>query len=135
MAKSTRTSWIQNPSGWVIAGAGLLLIIFIVAIVREVVNGHLVRQQVTRLRQDLAAEQQRQQRLSELISYLNSPTFQEQEARLKLGLKRADEQVVIVPPPANRPIGTTPTTTTTTENQTSTGRLTKWWNYFFANLQ
>ena len=71
---ASNTSSLEMP--------GIILLAFSVAITREIINSHLVRNQVARLRGELAAEQQRQQQLRDLIDYLNSPTFQEQEARL-----------------------------------------------------
>lgn len=133
MAKH-KPSWMQQPSWWIVLIAGALFITFSVAIIRELVNGHQVRQQVQRLEHQVATEQGRQAQLQDLIDYLGSPTFQEQEARLKLGLKKSGEQVIVVPV-TNSPVAGS-TTSTTTETVDSTGQIIsrpqRWWNYFFA---
>lgn len=127
-------SWIQQPSWWIVLIAGALFVTFSVSIIRELVNGHQIRQQVQRLQHQVATEQNRQSQLQDLIDYLGSPTFQEQEARLKLGLKKNGEQVIVVPA-TNTPV-TGLSTSTTTESVDSMGkpisRPQRWWNYFFA---
>lgn len=97
MAKKTPRSFRQ-PSVAVVIIAGTLTVVFLVAIVRELFQGHQVRTQVKRLRDQVASEQSRQQQLQDLLGYLQSPTFQERQARLELGLKKDGERVVIVPP-------------------------------------
>jgi len=133
MAKQ-RYSWIQQPSWWIVLIAGALFVTFSVAIIRELVNGHQVRQQAQRLKNQVATEQERQTQLQDLIDYLGSPTFQEQEARLKLGLKKTGERVIVVPVTNNPVEGTS--VSTTTESVDSSGqkisRPQSWWNYFFA---
>lgn len=133
MAKH-KHSWMQQPSWWIVLIAGALFVTFSVAIIRELVNGHQVRQQVQRLQHQVASEQQRQSQLQDLIDYLGSPTFQEQEARLKLGLKKTGEQVIVVPATNNPVAGSSGSTTTESVDSTgqTTSRPQRWWKYFFA---
>jgi len=133
MPKTTDRTWIKHPSWWIVVIAGLLLAVFTIAIVREIINSQKVKQQVARLQDEVATEQQRQNQLQDLIDYLGSPTFQEQEARLKLGLKKSDEQVIVLP------------TTNVTEVNINddqeivdvTGRPIsnpgQWWKYLFSS--
>ncbi len=133
MAKH-RPSWVRQPSWWLVLIAGVLLVTFSVAIVRELVNSRRVRQQVQRLRDQVAVEQQRQRQLQDLIDYLGSPTFQEQEARLKLGLKKSGEQVIVVPPAptaANNSPSSSTWPTTDSAGQTLS-HPQRWWQYFFG---
>lgn len=131
----TRPTWLRQPSLWVVLVAGALLVTFSVAIVRELINSHQVRVQVQRLQGQVATEAHRQQQLQDLIDYLGSPTFREQEARLKLGLKKEGEQVLVVPITNSTMTNTTTETLTSTSSSTSTEPLShpaQWWNYFFV---
>ncbi len=92
--------WSQT-SWWVVVAAGSLTVFFMVAIIREIVRTATVRRQVSRLQQELSNETQRQSELQDLIGYLGSPTFQEREARLKLGLKKSGERVIVIPDGSN----------------------------------
>lgn len=126
-------SWFRQPSWWIVMVAGVLFVTFGIAIIREVINSHNVRQQVARLEHQVADEENRQRQLQDLIDYLGSPTFQEQEARLKLGLKKEGEQVIVVPP-SNSPVSNSTVTPdgTTTVTSTTQSRPAQWWNYFFG---
>lgn len=133
MAKQ-KNNWLQHPSWWVVLISGALLLTFSVAIVRELINGHEVRQQVQRLQHQVATEQQRQAQLQDLIDYLGSPTFQEQEARLKLGLKKTGEQVIVVPA-TNTPVegSTDDGAQTGTAADRRLSNPERWWKYFFGS--
>lgn len=130
-SSSSSQPTLRHPSWWIVVIASCLVIIFLVAIVRELVNGWKVRQQVQRLQRSVVAEQQHLAQLQDLIDYLASPTFQEREARLKLGLKKDGERVIVVSPATNL------------NNQTvdgQTGQVTgppttpqRWWRYFFGD--
>ncbi len=136
MPKKTSSSlpWIKQPSWWIVVIGGVLFISFSVAIVRELINSHNVRQQVQRLHSEVAVEQKRQQQLQDLIDYLGSPTFQEQEARLQLGLKKSDEQVIVVPPNNSNLSTNTPGAASGNTEQTKTplSHPQRWWEYFFG---
>lgn len=126
--------WFAMPGWWVVVIAGGLCLTFSIAIIRELMNSHQVRQQVSRLEDQVAAESQRQQQLQDLIDYLGSPTFQEQEARLKLGLKKTGEQVIVVPP--TNAVNSNTSEPSLSANTDTAGapisRPAKWWNYFFG---
>lgn len=132
MAKAAK-SWMQQPSVWVVLVSGTLVVSFCVGIIRELINSHQVRLQVKRLQTQVAGEEQRQHQLEDLIDYLGSPTFQEQEARLKLGLKKTGEQVIVVPAspqPVNGERADTNGVTSVASGSDSHAQ--RWWQYFFG---
>jgi cell division protein FtsL len=133
MSKERSNSFVREPRVAIVLIAGTLTIIFLVAIVRELLQGHQVRTQVRRLRDDVAAEEQRQRDLQNLLTYLQSPTFQERQARLELGLKKNGERVLVVPPNStDTPSTATKTSpTSTTDSPTvETSNPSRWWQYF-----
>ncbi len=133
-AKSNTGQLFRRPSWWVVIVSGTLLVVFLVAMVREFVAGHHVQQQVGRLQQQVATAQRHQRELKDLIDYLQSPTFQEREARLQLGLKKSGEQVIVVPP-NNDTLNVTNDSnnpTSTTADQSSHTHASAWWSYFFG---
>ncbi|MBI5467115.1 MAG: septum formation initiator family protein [Candidatus Kerfeldbacteria bacterium] len=135
MAKHAAKPWIRQPSWWIVVISGTLLVVFVIAIVRELINGHNVSQQVARLRAEVTQEQAQQRQLQDLIEYLGSPTFQEQEARLKLGLKKSGERVIVVPPePSNSNTnGTDQASGSSTSNdEANASHASRWWTYFFG---
>lgn len=123
--------WSQ-PSAWVVLIGGALTIFFLVAIIREIVRTTTVRRQVERLQQELAAETRRQGELDDLIGYLSSPTFQEREARLRLGLKKSGERVIVIP--SNESANASAAEGDDPNNPQAASRRppSQWWRYFFG---
>lgn len=121
----------SRPSVLVVLAGGALTVFFLIAIVREVLRASTVRRQVERLQQELANETTRASELEDLIGYLSSPTFQEREARLRLGLKKSGERVIVIPPTTTA--GTASTGSAgTTNDQTPRRPASQWWQYFFG---
>lgn len=128
----------RQPSWLIVLIAGGLVVFFLTGMTREVIRWYQVRQQVQRLQKDVATEQQHQQQLQDLIDYLHSPTFQEREARLKLGLKKDGERVILVPnanEDVNGATGDTSATGQTTGETSPSSPPARWWHYFFGNAR
>jgi len=126
-------SW-HRPSWWIVAVAGTLCLVFLVGVVRELTRGHQVSRQVGSLQQSVATEQKKQAQLQDLIDYLSSPTYQEREARLKLGLKKSGERVIVVEPSNIDSINSEKITgqLSNRPTETSSSNPRRWWNYFFS---
>ena len=130
--KSHQPSRWAQPSGWIILLAGALTVFFFVAIIREVVRTATVRRQVARLQQEVQGESVRQGELEDLIGYLSSPTFQEREARLRLGLKKNGERVIVIPSSEKSTADTSTAVTGLASNQAPSTPPQRWWQYFFG---
>ncbi|MBI3956734.1 MAG: septum formation initiator family protein [Candidatus Kerfeldbacteria bacterium] len=126
----------SRPSFWerlsrsrltLVLGAFLILVA-LVSFAREFLRRMEVQSDIARLQTQVREFEERKTTVSGLIDYFESPLFQEQEAREKLGLAKPGESVVIVPlsnetvavAGAPSPDGTTPSR-----------NPAKWWNYFF----
>lgn len=123
----------RQPSWLLVVVMGTITIFFAVSIVRELLQGHQVGRQVKSLKTELSKQQLRQEQLQTMIDYLSSPTFQEREARLQLGLKKPGERVVVVPPETdntnNNINGQVATVAGDNARPTAPNR---WWDYFFG---
>jgi len=132
-ASSPARSLFRQPSAAIVLVAGGLTIVFLIAIGRELFQGHQVRTQVKRLRAEITAEETRQRQLQDLLTYLQSPTFQERQARLELGLQKSGERVIILPPGSSSDTVTEPADgsarSVPTAPTTNPGR---WFDYFFS---
>jgi cell division protein FtsB len=79
-------------------------------------------EQSTRLTQDNS-------QLSELIKYLDTPEYKEQEAREKLNLKKPGEEVVVLPQ------DTDAGQVASAQAAHNESNPKKWFNYFFTEAQ
>lgn len=111
----------------------LLLVIVSVALAREVVRRYQIQGEIRKLEGEAAQLERQKAELGNLISYLGSDTFKEEQARLKLGLQKPGESVVAVLGESTAATATEPTAATaTTEKTTTMTNPQRWWNYFIT---
>lgn len=119
--------------------AALIAIFFVVGIVREAFNRHLVDSRIHELDNEAAKISRENTDLSSLISAWSSESHLEKEARLKLGLQKPGEKKVLI-------VRAT-TSDTASDNQLDPSaevvgqmvveggdqesNMMKWWKYFF----
>lgn len=131
MTRSSRQSlWSRARSSKLTLAIGIILVLFaFVSFGRELYNRIQVNQEISRLEQQVRELESRKTRLTNLIEYFESPLFQEQEAREKLGLAKPGESVVVVPTTNTSPTASASGTDETTGSEIANPK--KWWQYFF----
>ncbi len=102
-----------------------ILIIILVGVVNGTVKNYKVNSEVAGLQTEIARLEKQNQDFGQLVKYLNSDIFIEQEAKLKLGLKKEGENLVVIPDQA------LPTQTDTQKDVQVLSNPAKWWAYFF----
>jgi len=99
-------------------------------------NSHLNRQ-IRDLQEEVTQKEQRNQRLSLLINYYQTISFQETEARRRLALKKPDEKVLIVKgivasnPNEQLDLNVWQVDESTSEEAVKEAGYKLWWKYFF----
>ncbi len=86
-----------------------------------------VEHEIGALQTDIHALQGKNEELSRLINYFQTPEFKEREDRLRLGLQKPGEQVVVIPG-----LGQGSTTTADTPGS-SEPNWRQWLRYFFGS--
>lgn len=101
--------------------------IFLISFAKETYRNYKVNKEIKDLKSDIKLLKTENLELTSLIDYFKTDNFAEKEARIKLGMKKADEKVfVIKDDPSNK------NTNSADENQNNkTSNLEKWWQYFF----
>ncbi|MFA4937484.1 MAG: septum formation initiator family protein [Patescibacteria group bacterium] len=119
---------------WSIITSRLFIIIAIIAIViigvaftKNLVRRAELTTEINALHSKVASFEQKNQELSGLIEYLKSSEFQEKEARLRMGLRKPDEQVIILPNESQNVEGDL----SSMQPKMDEANWQKWWNYFF----
>ncbi|MFA5880348.1 MAG: septum formation initiator family protein [Candidatus Margulisiibacteriota bacterium] len=95
--KSERNEfWLKRTfrSSWFFALILFLLIIFSIALFREMIRKLEIQNEIKKLETDVTKMQNRNNELTSLIEYFKSDEFVEKEGRTKLGLKMPGETVV-----------------------------------------
>lgn len=101
--------------------------VFLISLAKETYRNYKVTKEIKDLKSDIELLKTENLELASLIDYFKTDNFAEKEARIKLGMKKADEKVFII---KNDP--SDENTNLTDENQNNkTSNLGKWWQYFF----
>lgn len=110
-----------------------LVLVFSVAVVKEIVRRWDIRREISRLETEIATAKQSSNELSGLITYFQSDYYKEREARLKLGLQKEGEKAVTIPG-----LGTSAQLDEVVANlsdepkqELAVSLPSKWWKYFF----
>lgn len=109
-----------------------LILVALVSFAREFLRRMEVKNDIARLQAQVRELEDRKTNLTDLIDYFESPLFQEQEAREKLGLAKPGESVVVVPL-TNESVAIAGAAAA--NDGTQVRNPNKWWNYFFDRSQ
>lgn len=93
-----------------------------------------ITEEVSALEREAKRIEAENQTLEERMSYFSTKEFREQEAREKLGLKKADETVVAIKEEPGQGMDTTETANqmVTSDPGESIPNFKKWWRVFFS---
>lgn len=134
-----KSSFVQRLIRWRFL---LVINLFVIVLVgmslgREVVRSRSIGEEISSLQAEAEALAARNIEISEIKSAMQTESYIEREARLKLGMKKPGETVVVIQEEAATregdivdpadPLGLIITETT----DTSVANPTRWWYYFF----
>ncbi|MFA6534532.1 MAG: septum formation initiator family protein [Patescibacteria group bacterium] len=114
-------------SRWLIAVCLVILVFLLVTFGREFYRRYYLEEQIKALAGQVSELENKNQEFNQLINYLQTTNFTEEEARVKLGLKKPGEEVVVI----NQADGGF-ATKLTAESGGRWGNPGRWWNYFFG---
>lgn len=121
--------WLSRPMALVVNLALLVLVAW--GFAGEFSRHRQAQEEIDRLEERAAALGQRNFELAAMGREMGTDEALEREARLKLGLRRPGEQVIIIkdqPPPAEVGQGTA----TDGSVARPVSNFVKWWRYFFS---
>ena len=105
----------------------LPVLIFVMVITARIFSQkRQIDSQIRKLQQQADKIKKDNDQLSYLVKYLNTPEYQEKQAREKLNLRKDGEYVVVLPQKRDKK----DLTQTVAEKESN---FKKWFNYFFSN--
>lgn len=113
--------------------AGILLVLF--SIGKELIRRHGIASDISGLKSEITKLEQKNTDLQSFLSYLKSPTYVEEEARIKLGLQKQGESVLAVPgngttaPSANGNLAAD----SSDQPIEDRGNPERWWDFLFTH--
>lgn len=106
----------------------LLLVVF--AFGRAFYQNYLIHQEIVRLQNEVERLQGKRLQTLELLEYVKSPAYVEEKARTELNLRKAGEQMALIPAAAAPTIRYGQTTGGLVESE-QLSNPARWWRYFF----
>lgn len=127
MQRPRQTFWgrFYNSNVFIVF-LSIFLIFSLFKVGKELIKRHTINQEISDLNKQLTAVSQEKDKLKDLISYLETDKYVEEQARLQLNLSKPGEKRIDL---------TTDQENQVTEVKNSEDDLSnwqKWFNYFFA---
>jgi len=86
----------RRKTTWIMIGLGVLVVLIGAGFAREIARSHQIDREITALRDEAESLRTRNFEIASLTRSLNDEDFLEREARLKLGLRKEGESVVVL---------------------------------------
>jgi cell division protein FtsB len=97
LKKNKKSAWKSFYSQFFLTIIGLFLILLICfPLYRHVRQRRIIDNEIAKLRSEIKNFEEKNSKLKELVDYLKSDEFFEEQARLKLGLAKEGEKVFII---------------------------------------
>ncbi len=103
----------------------LIMILFPLA--KTYTQKKILEKEIAEVQKEIDSFERDNQEMKEMIEYLQSEQFLEEQARLNLNLKKPGEQVVVINNEARNL-----EVKESEQNEVEGGNLAKWWRYFFV---
>src|SRR5258708_514885 len=118
--------FIKSKYATVLLSAVLIFVMVITA--KMLVQKRVVDREITKLQNQMERIKKDNEKLSSLIQYLNTSSYQEKVAREKLNLRKDGEYVVVLPQ------GNATGRTDQQKQQNNQSNYKLWFNYFFDHV-
>lgn len=108
---------------------GILGLVILWALIRVVVKDMAVRREIRALEREIATLEADQLKSKELLDFIKTNEFLEEEARVRLGLKKPGEKVIVIGETGSAvAVSSTPRL----EEESARSNARTWWRYFFG---
>lgn len=114
-----------------IFGCIIILSVIAISFSKDYMKSQNLKHEIYSLQGDISKNEKKILELSEFLKYLDSKNYAEKKARTELGLKKPDENVVVIQKSAEENIETTEQDSMEAQKGSN---IVKWWNYFFQKI-
>ena len=110
----------------------LALIGLVISLGQESYRKYQLTKEINGLKSEIERLEGKNQHLADLMEYFQEGSYLEQEARLKLNLKKPGEKVVVISQTTGAEVDERIVAETENEVNNETTNFWKWWEYFFT---
>ncbi|MBI5466549.1 MAG: septum formation initiator family protein [Candidatus Kerfeldbacteria bacterium] len=122
--------WSLVTSRIFFAIAAVMLTVVGIGVTRSLIRRAEVQKEVTALQQEIRTLEGKNEEFRRFINYYNTPEFREREARLRLGLQKPGEKVVVIPNLSS--INSPPAAQAAAEQENKVSNWRLWLEYFWG---
>ena len=112
-------------------GIGVLIAVVSVGVARQALKRYQIQQQIHGMEQSVSDLQTKNGQLVELLSYVKSPAYTEEQARLRFGFGKPGERLAILPEGSVLGVTNSGDATNGASQPQNIKNHWKWWSYFF----
>ncbi len=109
---------------------GVVVVLVGIGMVKQALKRYEIQNEINTMQQSVADLQLKNGQLLQLLSYVKSPTYSEEQQRLQLGLAKPGEHMAVIPEGMVLGASSTGSSSTSTDGTNTTNHW-KWWSYFF----
>lgn len=132
--KSSSTRYVYGSAVFTFLGLVIILVIS-APLMESIEQKNEIEEEIQSIKQEIESLESENQDLENLIKYLKSDQFLEEQARLNFGMKKQGESVVVVTD-EGKVAGVSTSSIGQTDNDISGSEMSnpqKWFSYFFGN--
>ncbi len=128
LQRPRQTFWLRFYSSNIfIIFLSLFLIFSLFKVGKELIKRHAINREISDLNEQLVAVSQEKDKLKDLISYLETDKYVEEQARLQLNLSKPGEKRIDLTSNQNNQVAEI------ASSEEDLANWRKWFNYFFAS--
>lgn len=132
--KASSTKYIYGSTIFVLLGV-TIIIMFGIPLIESINQRDQVESEISEIEQEIEDIRSENRDLENLIEYLESDQFLEEQARLNFGMKKKGESVVVVTENGKVAGASSASSdiSNTEEAESASSNYRKWFNYFFKD--
>lgn len=140
MKQAHRPSWQQIRQPFIVTALGILILAVIaLGLIKNIRHFFSAKQEINQIKNEINRLEKKNREVDNLVDYLNSKEFLEEEARLKFDLRQPNEQIIVVKTAASTssndsPAGSVFDLPTIKKTKTAISHNPSlWFKYFFSH--
>jgi len=128
---------------FLVAGV-IILVLLTIALVKKMAHDYSVESEIKSLQSEIAELENTNNEFNQLVDYLSTDRFVEEEARTKLGMAADGEEMIViknndgdggVEEQERKKLSVYSTEFLTKDGQKKISNPARWWKYFFKNAK
>ena len=126
----TKSSFLRDLLPWFL---GVIVVLIGIGTAKQALKRYQIQSEINAMQNSVTDLQTQNGQLLQILSYVKSPAYAEEQARLQFGMAKPGEHLAVIPEGTVLGASTTAQTDSDASNaKNNTSNKWQWWNYFFS---